>query len=349
MTYKRKTIAIIGAGMAGLSAGQRLQQEGFAVEVFEKSRGVGGRMSTRRNEFGYFDHGAQYFTASDPQFKKAVHTWVDEGLAAVWQGTILQLQDGKLAPVTAGTTRYVGTPYMNSPVIGLSNGLNIALNSEVESIERGLDGSWQITFFETSGATSKHIKNSRRFDAVIVSTPVPQAKRLLGAWSNDIDPQGQLDHDYHSVWATLVSFTRPAAKLLNFDGCFVNEASSSSLLSWVASSTEKPNRPDGDYESWILHGKEDWSLANLENTKEDIAKRMLLDFKRTFSIDIEPSFLTAHRWLYARPKQPISARFLYNEGLSLGVCGDWCAGPKVEGAYLSGRALSETIVGQMKP
>lgn len=189
-----------------------------------------------------------------------------------------------------------------------------------KSIEHGLDGSWQITFFETSDPTSKHIKSSRRFDAVIVSTPVPQAKRLLGAWENDIDPNRQLDHDYHSVWTTLLSFPRPTAKLLSFDGCFVSEVSTSSLLSWVASSTKKPNRPNGDYESWILHGIEGWSLVNLENKKEDIAKRMLLDFKRTFSIDIEPSFLTAHRWLYARPKQLMRDRFLYHKELSLGVC-----------------------------
>lgn len=44
------TVAIIGAGMAGLSCARALVQAGVAVELFDKGRGPGGRMSTRRVE-----------------------------------------------------------------------------------------------------------------------------------------------------------------------------------------------------------------------------------------------------------------------------------------------------------
>ena len=62
------SVAIIGAGIAGLSCASALQQAGIRVRVFEKSRGVGGRMSTRRGEGWECDHGAQYFTVSDDLF-----------------------------------------------------------------------------------------------------------------------------------------------------------------------------------------------------------------------------------------------------------------------------------------
>lgn len=41
-------IGAIGAGMAGLSCAQALRRQGHAVVLFDKGRGPGGRMSSRR-------------------------------------------------------------------------------------------------------------------------------------------------------------------------------------------------------------------------------------------------------------------------------------------------------------
>ncbi len=55
------------------------------VTVFEKSRGVGGRMSTRRIESGdTFDNGAQYFRARDKRFFRYVTSWAQQGIVAKW-------------------------------------------------------------------------------------------------------------------------------------------------------------------------------------------------------------------------------------------------------------------------
>lgn len=61
-------VAIVGAGMAGLSCARALVEAGLKVAVFDKARGAGGRMATRRGELASFDHGAQYFTARSPDF-----------------------------------------------------------------------------------------------------------------------------------------------------------------------------------------------------------------------------------------------------------------------------------------
>ena len=68
-------IAVIGAGLAGLSCARHLQQQGLEVQLFEKSRGAAGRMSTRRGDDWQCDHGAQYFTARDPDFRTEVARW----------------------------------------------------------------------------------------------------------------------------------------------------------------------------------------------------------------------------------------------------------------------------------
>ncbi|WP_396431657.1 FAD-dependent oxidoreductase, partial [Limnohabitans sp.] len=67
-------IAIIGVGLAGVTSARTLRQAGHNVTLFEKSRGLGGRMSTRASAFGSFDHGAQYFTVRDPRFELAIGT-----------------------------------------------------------------------------------------------------------------------------------------------------------------------------------------------------------------------------------------------------------------------------------
>ena len=68
-------VLILGAGLAGLSCARRLQDAGKKVLVLEKARGLGGRMACRRTEKGAWDHGAQYFTATDQDFMAQIALW----------------------------------------------------------------------------------------------------------------------------------------------------------------------------------------------------------------------------------------------------------------------------------
>ncbi|HAJ60832.1 MAG TPA: FAD-dependent oxidoreductase, partial [Cyanobacteria bacterium UBA8543] len=51
---------------AGLTCAQQLHQAGYSVVVVEKSRGVGGRVATRRLNDTHADHGVRYL---EPQGK----------------------------------------------------------------------------------------------------------------------------------------------------------------------------------------------------------------------------------------------------------------------------------------
>ena len=70
-------IAIVGAGLSGLVLANQLAAR-HDVTLFEKSRGVGGRMATRRNFPYYFDHGAQFFTADSREFKAFLKPFLDK-------------------------------------------------------------------------------------------------------------------------------------------------------------------------------------------------------------------------------------------------------------------------------
>lgn len=119
-------IAIIGAGIAGITAAKRLRSAGYRVTVFEKSRGIGGRMTTRRAGVRRFDHGAQYFTARHAAFQAQIRSWRETGRVADWSGGGL-----------------VGAPAMNAPVKALADGLDVRTGCPVGSLRRRLEG-WQI-------------------------------------------------------------------------------------------------------------------------------------------------------------------------------------------------------------
>ena len=63
-----ETIAVVGAGLSGLLVARALQARGGKVVVLEKSRGLGGRLTTKRVGEAVFDTGAQYFTAKSERF-----------------------------------------------------------------------------------------------------------------------------------------------------------------------------------------------------------------------------------------------------------------------------------------
>ncbi|KQN90093.1 hypothetical protein ASE95_15430 [Sphingomonas sp. Leaf231] len=117
-------IGIIGVGMAGLSCAQTLRHQGHNVIVFDKGRGPGGRMSTRRvgTPLGEaaFDHGAQYLTVRDPAFLAQVDRWVRDGRVARWS--------------RAGADDWVGTPAMNEPIRAIALDCDVHWNSAIDNL-----------------------------------------------------------------------------------------------------------------------------------------------------------------------------------------------------------------------
>lgn len=323
-----RTVGIIGAGIAGLACAHTLRSSGVQVKVLEKSRGEGGRVATRRIDSGVtFDHGAQHFTVRDPAFRSQVKRWCEAGTANLWLGRIVALKQGIVTDLHEPTERYVGVPGMNAIAKSLATGLDVHTNVTAQSIRRS-DGAWQVQ--DTMGI------QYGPFDLLISTAPPPQTAKLFGDQSAAIE-SSLLKVTMDPCWAVLLQMCERLQT--PFDAAFVHD----SPLSWIARNSSKPERHASD--CWVLHASPKWSRDHLEESVESIAKTLEAEFWQAIAQYPQPlEFVIAHRWRYALPQKPLPQKYLLDGDSKLGACGDWCGGPRVEGAFLSGLALAEAVL-----
>ena len=315
----QKNIAIVGAGIAGLACATRLAAGGHAVTLFDKARGPGGRMSTRRVETAQgaacFDHGAQYFTARDPAFVKQVHAWAQAGVVAPWPA--------------AGNDAWVGVPAMNAPVRRLAEARDVRWSTRIDALLRHGDR-WQLR-----GEGEGEGQLGGVFDAVVAAVPAEQAVPLVVPFDTSMAMRANAAHSA-PCWTVMASFEEPlpiTTDALRGEG----------VLGWAARNSAKPQRHGP--EAWVLQATPRWSQDHLEDGPDQVVEFLLGALAESSGVQVPtPDHASAHRWRYARYDVCDSGEgMLWNPGLGLGACGDWLLGPRVECAWLTGERLGEAV------
>ncbi len=318
-------IALVGAGIAGLSAAQALVSQGHIVEVFEKSRGTGGRLATRRRDHWSCDHGAQYFTARHPDFITQVSHWQEHGVVAAWQPTLRVFGDEVRASRAEATQRWVGTPGMSALCRDLAHGLTVHTQHTIKTLVPLASG-WQV--YSAEQGLWPHA-----FDAVLLCIPAPQARALLPDAAQSLKAVTESVR-MRGSWAVMAHYPAPPA--LDFEAAFVNQGP----LRWCANNRSKPHR-SGDT-LWLLHADADWSDEHIEASPDVVADALLTAFSALGAP--APAQWEAHRWRYADTAEPLQQGAAWDPTLRLGLGGDWLSGGRVEGAWLSGQALALAVM-----
>lgn len=312
-------VAIVGAGMSGLSCAAQLVRAGHTVSLFDKGRGPGGRMSTRRMQTplgeAQFDHGAQYFTVRDPAFMAQVARWSASGVAAPWPA--------------AGTGAWVGVPTMNAVVKEMADQHDVTFGWHVRGLVRR-EGQWHLSGELAGGDRAQ----AGPFDAVVVSLPPEQAAAIVAL------------HDLSLASTALAARSQPC-----WTGMFafgeripskVDTVREAGLISWAARNTAKPGRKG--IETWVVQASPHWSTRHIEDSVEDVARALLAALQDALEIDLpEPATASAHRWRYAMSTGS-NLGALWSAQSKIGVCGDWLLGPRVENAWISGRTLATRMM-----
>ena len=101
-------------------------------------------------------------------------------------------------------------------------------------------------------------------------------------------------------------------------------------------------------DTWVLHSTVSWANENLDISKEAAIASLIQEAERATGRNVpELCVAKAHRWLYSRPTESLANSALWDDVNQLGACGDWCGGPRVEGALKSGMALAGRILGSL--
>jgi photolyase PhrII len=320
-------IAVVGAGLAGAAAARALVDQGHAVTVYEKSRGAGGRMATRRTPEGQWDFGAQYFHARDPRFRRQVADWRARAVVAPWAGRIANLRRGEYSAGTRDDARLVGVPGMNALARDLLAGIELRTLAKVDAIARD-SGNWRL--LDDAGARLGDA------DAVLLALPPAQAAPLVEGSSALLARARAAS--MQPAWSVRVRLATPLG--LPFDAAHVGD----SALGWIACDDSRPGR-GGRGLHWVLQATSAWSVAQLELDPVD-ACAQLLDAWRAALGAATPVIAgaEAHRWRYALAAGEAGPEFAWDPGLALGLAGDWLRGARVEDAWLSGTALAGAVL-----
>ena len=304
-------IAIIGAGISGLACARQLAKAGVSVVVFDKGRGIGGRVATRRAGDLQFDHGAPFVRAQRDDFSALLASLTGGGSAASWI-------DDK------GVTWIVGSPGMSAIPKAMGAGLDIRLGTQVLEVKADEAG-WHLYYGETEYVATH----------IVVTVPKPQIAGLLGC-KHPLIPQ--IADVKMKPGLTLMATVSGSTPLITT--CLPDDP-----LALITCDSSKPNRPLNENSSWVAQAAAEFSVTHLEKNLPDIAALMLpLMCKR---LDVTLGRIThavAHRWRYSRVSKALGQPFVSTPDRTLYLGGDWCVGPDIEDAWTSGTAIAQDLL-----
>jgi len=307
-------IAIIGAGLAGAVLAQRLRKAGHAVTIFEKSRGAGGRMATRRTDRFAFDHGSPCFTAQSDRFRAYLEPLIAQELVAPWHGRFSGL---------AAEERFVAVPAMNGLAKALVAGATLRTQVQVAPIEephvlRDADGN-----------------PLGRFDWIVSTAPAPQTAALFG----DLAPVALAQDHMTGAFTTMLGFTEA-----HDPGWDMAEADDRVIASMIRNSA-KPGRTGGTT-SFVIHARSDWSQTRIDHASHAVQPLIVDAFTRITGINAgAAAYVTTHRWRYAHANAGMTEGCIFVPEVGLAACGDWCIGGGVEAAFCSAITLADRLAG----
>ncbi|XP_063943743.1 uncharacterized protein LOC108206024 isoform X3 [Daucus carota subsp. sativus] len=348
-------VAIIGGGMSGLLCALFLEKRGVRSTVFDTGvHGLGGRMGTRIIDPSplVFDHGAQFFTASDPVFAELVHDWSLKGLVQEWMGTIGELElGGQFTPLSSSSSRYVGVNGMRplaDSILSQTHMVDVVRPSWISKLEP-FNGMWHL---------SENGKPRGQFDAIVIAHNGKCANRLLSASGLPLIARQMKRLELSSIWALLAAFDDPLPVPVDssgspFEGAFVKGIDS---ISWMGDNTKKISKAkDGGPYCWTFFSTAAFGKRNKvpqENiptvTAERVKETMLEGVEAALGLSKSslqrPCYTRLQLWGAALPTNTPGIPCIFDSEGRAGICGDWLLGSSLEAAALSGIALANQAV-----
>lgn len=346
MTQAHFEVAIIGAGMAGLTCAQRLHQAGYHVVVVDKSRGLGGRMATRRLHNTHADHGVCYLKPKNDLFRSLFKTLLTDrantAILQTWTDSIYELDaENHLQAPAERSPRYASPIGITAIAKFLGTGLNLLLGQRVEQI-RFVQQQWQLQFEEPTTSIEPITAQM-----LVIAIPAPQALLLLEPLREtglNAAFVAEVESVQFSPCMSAIAVYPPErlaeVKTLPWKAAICLHDSE---LAWVGLDSSKQHSPTQPV--FVVQSTADFAHRHLEAADLQGVGQQLLDKAARSLLPwlATPQVLQVHRWRYAFPINPLPKKYLAADSVPLICAGDWCGGNRVESAFESGFAAAEQV------
>lgn len=338
-------IAVVGAGIAGLSCARELRLRGYEAVVFEASDRLGGRCSSRSTRIGIFDDGAQCvsgatrlasFAQQRPGELAALHSWTvpttpaeDERSSKNWHAN----EDEADVTRTLKLMGAVGVPSMRALANAVAQPLDVRLHTPIQQAKR------RGVHWILRGAAGEIDED---FQALVLAIPAPLALPLAHA-SSGLSAALRAVR-YRSRWVLLLGSERPVGLpgYREFHG---------SPIERIAAMHSKPGRAANAPQRWFVEADERWSLQHEHDDAETVADLLLDIFRAHAGRSVTPNYLCAHQWRHAFVETPATlprqSESLWDAEARLGVCGDSAVPSQVDRVHASGVALARAMADAM--
>lgn len=324
-----KKIAIIGAGFAGLVLANQLKN--FAeITIFEKSRGVGGRMASRTKDNFTFDFGCQFFLAKNPQFKSFLQPFIDKKIVQSLEGNFVEIDNYQITynrRWNQDKNHYVAIPKMTNLCKEMAVGLNIISQTKVAKLNK-INNSWQV-FDDKQNFLGD-------FDWVFFAIPPLQVADILPNYCSFFPDLA----NYKMMGCYSLMLGLSQSLNLNFDFALIKN----SIISWISSENTKPHENIGH--GYTILARNSWADLHIDDDIDSIKSQLINEFEKIANQKLpEILHIDIHRWRFANiAKQENPVGYLVDKNMQIGACGDWLIQGRVEASYLSAMQLFEQFL-----
>ena len=311
-----KKIAIIGTGLSAIFSAIHLRKNtDLEINLFDKARGLGGRLATRRAEGGKFDHGAQYFSIERINNLPEIQMLINEGV-------INNIEDKDI---------YFSPDGMTNIAKKLLLDFNIFKEHKLVSIDKENEN--YKLFFE-NGSTF----NS---DYIIMSCPMPQSLEILNKSKIDYDNNLIKDLEDLSYFPCIVVMIKSENKLSNLEKHIGTDVDSKDI-SWIGDNYGKKVSSIENY--YTIQCSPEFSYENFENEYDETNKKLKHEMEKIFGSNYQ--ILSNHKWRYSIPKNFYQGdnSLVINQKNFLGLCGDIFTNGRFDGAITSGLSIADKFL-----
>lgn len=320
-------IAVIGAGLSGIVVARDLARR-HDVTVFEKSRGVGGRMATRYAGDFEFDHGAQFFTARTRSFQQFLEPFIESGTVAVWQPAFAEIRGAEITAVRQwdnNTPHYVASPRMNALARTMAHDLDVMTGVMISSIRRNHD-QWSLRDADGLEVGS--------FDWIVLTAPAAQTAGLANEHRELAEAAGNAE--MMACYALMLGFDEP--RQIPWQAALVRDAD----ISWLSVNNSKPGRAANF--TIVAHSTNAWAQTHIDDDIDAVRAHLVVEVARVTGMDCgDASHCDIQRWRYANIDRQRGPSCFIDAGERIGACGDWFMRGRVEAAFTSAQALLNEI------